>query len=401
MKNDDQIDLTGYTKGETVTTDKPEVLDELRTTSPTVQVSIGDERIVGRRTEDRDGNKVDVITVEQDAMTIHLDHGMRLERNGDEYVIQFPDGTREQVSPKTAKKLVNNGVQEGEFAEVRGTRTTTEYEKVTLNKRRSLALAWLVVIPLIIPLILHQCGKNPSTPIEEPLPPGITENVEIEDVDKEEAISIIYEQLYRELEGTLDPANIVRTAQDAYEATDYDMELMGSDLCQYSEIRDKIVTPGSNFVDMVTKFKEKYGSQALDSQTFREMLDAARPLLEEQGQWIDTAITLTSNHAQTTQMCIDKQIRGESYEKELIVTKGQIEELNAKRDRLNKVMSSLEDVERLEQGIRNGTIQYQISPTGDVVVFDGQTTIVYQKQQNVKTESQNLNQENNQTTGHK
>jgi len=88
-----------------------------------------------------------------------------------------------------------------------------------------------------------------STVMEEATPdyqPPISmetadENEDTGEVNEEinEVIQMLYADSHRTVCDVLEPAFVARTSQDIYEAIDYDMEIMGSDLCKYEKFRMK------------------------------------------------------------------------------------------------------------------------------------------------------------------
>lgn len=389
-KESEQVDsLQGYTVVKTV--EEPfDVVTELEKQEKVIVVGLEDEKIIGKETKIDGDTRVDMITTEQKAMEIFPRHGMQLNKEGNNYSVTFEDGSKVPISEETSKRLIKNGVPEGDYVRVEGVRKVTEYEKKE-NKTWYKAAALIALIPLI--MMLNKCGKDIEKDYKDKIPPTPTpaisdQNISIDENEMNQVLNIIYGNAYSNIESVLDPATVIRVAQDAYEATDYDMELMGDNLCDYPTIQSEIVTPGSKFVETVSEFKEKYSSASFDSQKYHEMIAEVTPLLQEHGKWIDTATSLTEKHSETTQLCIDKGIRGETYEEEKIVTKGQTEELKDKKKSLESLTKKLENVTKIEQGIKDGTIKYNILSNGDVLIFDGENASLYKNNQNVKTQTQ-------------
>jgi len=362
-------DLNGYElEGEHIES-APEVLDAAKNGGKAWIHPVGETKVT------KSGDKATATT---DAVKVDLSDTVR--------VVELPDGTKQVLDGENVPSI-QNGVSVGEYARVEGVKTVEEYKRSD-RLRTALAIAGTALIILITTLGLRGCGeKGVQQGDLNPDNPSISTMVdELNPEQIEEIIAILNENncSYEMIDELLDPANVVRIAQDAYEATDYDLELMGSDLCEYSEIQQTVVEPGAVFVEEVMAFKQKYAGRELDAESRQAMMAEAIPLLEKQGKWVSVAVGLVEKHAETTQECVDLGIRGEGYVTEGKVTAGQLEELRDKGAKISSFLQQYQASQKQAEGIRDGSISCDIK--GNVLtMFDanGQMSMTYLNEEQI------------------
>lgn len=362
-------DLNGYElEGEHIES-APEVLDAAKNGGKAWIHPVGETKVT------KSGDKATATT---EAVKVDLSDTVR--------VVELPDGTKQVLDGENVPSI-QNGVSVGEYARVEGVKTVEEYKRSD-RLRTALAIAGTALIILITTLGLRGCGeKGVQQGDLNPDNPSISTMVdELNPEQIEEIIAILNENncSYEMIDELLDPANVVRIAQDAYEATDYDLELMGSDLCEYSEIQQTVVEPGAVFVEEVMAFKQKYAGRELDAESRQAMMAEAIPLLEKQGKWVSVAVGLVEKHAETTQECVDLGIRGEGYVTEGKVTAGQLEELRDKGAKISSFLQQYQASQKQAEGIRDGSISCDIK--GNVLtMFDanGQMSMTYLNEEQI------------------
>lgn len=327
------------------------------------------------------------------------------------------DGTVYNGKGEKIDFSVDNGFEGKTFAAVKGIEEKTIYEKVieeAKDKFRTVILPLVLVVGLGVPLIalFKSCGGDKiegpgdysetvsetsdysDSPAPDDTPSYETDPFyeddtsyeekdpapEIPDVTEEEiqqALQSIYYDSYQEIADIVDIATIVRGAQDGAMGVDYDMELLGSDLCTYDEIYKSIVAPGSDDVRTQEEFKAKYGNGPQTIEEYQAMLDEGIPILDAYGNWLVKHIQINGQHIETTQAVIDAGLRSETYEDEKAILEGFDQESRAKLDDYYSAKEALEINKAMIQGVQDGTLSFQVQPDGSTVFYNQDGTMMY------------------------
>ena len=358
----------------------PELISELQEYGKSLSFNVGDEEVEKTIT-----GKIET----QDRVKVDFGSSINVVREGDRIFIVFGDGIKQEIDKENVDKLIKNGVTTGTYTKVEGITEVREYEKVQNKKKKAFAIAGAIALVIAIPFMAKGCSdpqkiNTNETPLEtnqvtmsDTYSPESDYQINVDSQEFEQVMSSVYGDVYNKIVDSLDPATVVRIAQDAYEAIDYDMEIQGSDLCKYDEIQQGVVNPGALFVQKVAAFKAKYANVKFDTASYQAMLSEAKIILSEHSSWLNMASGLVQKHAETTQDCINKGIRVEDYQEELKITNGQIGELNKRQEKTTSLNGVIQEVETIKNGIANGTVKYVINDKGDIIIMGEDITYSY------------------------
>ncbi len=281
-------------------------------------------------------------------------------------------------------------------------------EDAEKKRKRARIAALLLATALAIPLLFAKsCGKNgkqnpepePETkeeqtipqpdPEEDPTIPEEEDEKDLEEIEKE-----IYEEYYQLITENMDPGEVSRELQDAYDGYNYDQGLMGRETTPYSYNQETNVEPSAEFIKKYQDFKEKYSNYNPDN--LDQMIEEGNELLKEYEELIVKTIKEVHRHNESTQEVIDLGIRDTNdnkYATQKVITEQQEEDLKRKQEKAQEIMKILQesDPEKIISLLGKDNLSVEIN--GDIIIItDENNKTIYTTAKRLITDKELVNE---------